>query len=86
MKKFIEESKHGVIFFSLGSLASKDLLAADVRTALKNAFARIPQRVIWKYDGQIEGLSDNVFLSKWVPQKEILGNREIVLFELSTLN
>lgn len=38
-----------------------------------NAFASIPQRVIWKYEKPIENLPENVMISNWVPQRDILG-------------
>lgn len=41
--------------------------------AFRDAFVEIPQRVIWKFEKQIENLSDNVMLTKWMPQRDILG-------------
>lgn len=81
----MNEAKHGVILFSLGSLVSGMALTQKVKTALKEAFAEIPQRVIWKFDEDLEGLSDNVLVSKWLPQKEILGLRIIIYFSNTSL-
>lgn len=55
---------------------------------MKETFAAIPQRIIWKLDEDISGLSNNVFMSKWVPQKEILGERVFIcsFFKLYVLN
>lgn len=36
-------------------------------------FATLPQRVIWKSDQQIEGITDNVMVLEWIPQQDILG-------------
>lgn len=74
MKKFIDEAEHGVILFSTGTQVRSDLFDPKVKTALKNVFAKIPQRVLWKSVGDIDGLSGNVMLNKWFPQKEVLGN------------
>lgn len=73
LMKFLNEATHGVILFSLGTLTNSYTLSSEIIAALKTTFAKIPQRVIWKHDDVIEGISDNVLLSSWVPQKEILG-------------
>lgn len=44
-----------------------------MKKIFKETFAEIPQAVIWKFEEQVEGLSDNVMVSSWVPQREILG-------------
>lgn len=66
-----------MILFSLGTVVSDDVIKPDLQSILKNTFVKIPQRVIWKSNEQIEGLSENVLLKKWVPQKEILGNSDL---------
>ena len=43
------------------------------RQAFVEAFSRLPQRVLWKYEGELEGLSDNVKTSSWLPQQDVLG-------------
>lgn len=73
MEKFIEEAEHGVVVFSLGSIAKSNTMTAEIKAAFQDAFAEIPQRVIWKFDDSIENLSRNVLLTKWMPQRDILG-------------
>lgn len=73
LKNFVEGASHGVILFTLGSLVKGSSLPDQSKQAFINAFARIPQRVIWKFEDSIDGLSDNVLLSKWLPQRDILG-------------
>lgn len=40
-----------------------------------NALSKIPQRIIWKWDNSSTDFqnSDNVLLSPWLPQNDILG-------------
>lgn len=88
IQRFIDEAPDGVILFSLGSIVSGPVLTPKLRAAFKAAFAQVPQRVIWKFDENIPVVSDNVMMSKWVPQKEILGDnffhfRFIIFSELS---
>ena len=43
--------------------------------AFLRVFAEIPQRVIWKWDGQkLENASDNILFIDWLPQQDLLGN------------
>ncbi|XKL68154.1 hypothetical protein PGB90_003645 [Kerria lacca] len=80
IKKFIDESEHGVILLSFGSITLSNSVGEDFRIILKEVFAQIPQRVIWKFDEDIEGISENVMLMNWVPQKEILAHKNVVAF------
>lgn len=73
MQTILDEAQQGVILFSLGTITSDDALNPDLRTVLIRTFEKIPQRVLWKFNGKIDGLSNNVLLRKRFPQKEILG-------------
>lgn len=81
IKQFIETSTDGVIYFSLGSnVRSKDLPVATRDTLLK-VFGNLKQRVLWKFeDDQLPGKPDNVFISKWFPQPDILAHPKVTLF------
>ncbi len=50
-------------------------MPSEMKRAFAEAFAQIPQQVIWKFEEQIENLSDNVRLMDWVPQRDILGKK-----------
>ncbi|XP_002000242.2 UDP-glucosyltransferase 2 [Drosophila mojavensis] len=81
IKQFIESSTHGVIYFSLGSnVRSKDLPESTRDTLLK-VFGSLKQRVLWKFeDNLLPGKPDNVFISKWFPQPDILAHPNVKLF------
>lgn len=81
IKNFIESSPEGVIYFSLGSnVQSKDLPLATRETLLK-VFAGLKQRVLWKFeDDQMPNKPDNVLISKWFPQPDILAHPNVKLF------
>jgi len=49
-------------------------LPERTKKALLDALAQIPQRVLWKYEDEIENLPNNVLIKKWLPQHEILCN------------
>ncbi|KAK7579965.1 hypothetical protein V9T40_000594 [Parthenolecanium corni] len=80
LKTFIDGAEHGVILFSIGSFVQSYNMPSEMLAALRKTFAQIPQRVIWKAEKRIEGLSENVLVSKWLPQRDILAHKNIVAF------
>lgn len=38
-----------------------------------HAFKHLEQRVIWKYEEDVPGVSENVLVRRWLPQQDILG-------------
>ncbi|CAL4065733.1 unnamed protein product, partial [Meganyctiphanes norvegica] len=70
----------GVIYFSLGSVVKGDTVPAKYRTLFVEAFRQLEQRVIWKWEQDLPGLSDNVMLTKWAPQQDILGHPSVKVF------
>ena len=51
------------------------------RLAFIRTFARLKQRVIWKWETEtMADLPANVKLSKWLPQQDVLGHKNIRLF------
>lgn len=75
IKAFIEGSEKGVILFSLGSMIKGSSLSIKAQVAFKEAFAEIPQRVIWKYEDEMTNTSNNILISPWVPQRDLLGRQ-----------
>ncbi|KAK3860902.1 hypothetical protein Pcinc_033082 [Petrolisthes cinctipes] len=70
----------GVIYFSLGSVAKGSSMPTEYRDAFIEAFRRLPHRVIWKYEGELKGVSDNVLIQKWLPQQDILAHNKVKVF------
>ena len=55
------------------------------KEVFSRAFAALPQRIIWKLDQSYKNVTKNVFVTNWVPQRDVLGaydtaSREDVLF------
>ncbi|XP_069945344.1 UDP-glycosyltransferase UGT5-like isoform X2 [Cherax quadricarinatus] len=75
-----EAGSSGVIYFSLGSIASSASMPVHLRDLFLQAFRRLPQRVIWKYEGELKNLTDNVMISKWLPQQDILAHDNVKAF------
>lgn len=75
-----EAAPAGVIYFSLGSVARSKTIPPEYRQAFLEAFRRMPQRVLWKYEGELEGASDNIRTSSWIPQQDVLAHDNVKVF------
>ncbi|XP_070701291.1 UDP-glucuronosyltransferase 1A1-like [Pempheris klunzingeri] len=65
--------EHGFIVFTLGTVVSD--MPETITSAFLEAFRQIPQKVIWRYTGQVrESIPDNVKMMKWVPQNDLLAH------------
>lgn len=74
LETFVQSSgDHGVIVMTLGTLVAK--LPQHVTEEIAAAFARLPQKVIWRYIGQRPtNLGNNTLLVNWLPQNDLLGH------------
>lgn len=81
LKDFIEGAKDGVVYFSMGSnLKSKDMPKEKIKNLL-NVFRKLKQKVIWKFeDDLLPDKPDNLKISKWLPQNDILGHPNVKVF------
>lgn len=68
----MDEAKHGVIYFSMGSnLRSMDM-SDQMRNSLLVMFGKLKQTVIWKFEEDLDNVPANIHLVKWAPQQSIL--------------
>ncbi|XP_074659624.1 UDP-glucuronosyltransferase 1A8-like [Tubulanus polymorphus] len=80
-KQFMDAATQGAIIVSFGSQADADF-PADVAEKFIDAFGRLEQQVFWRLDNSKFNLkvSDNVHLSKWLPQKGLLAHKNAKVF------
>ncbi|XP_060840456.1 UDP-glucosyltransferase 2-like [Rhopalosiphum padi] len=78
--EFIEQSPRGVIYFTLGSTIRMSSIPKHIKKVLMEAFAEIPQRVLWKYESKLEKNPENTMIKKWLPQRDILLHPNVKLF------
>lgn len=69
----MDESKDGVIYFSMGSNLQSDSWPENVKSDLLKMFGNLKQTVIWKFGVDLPNLPKNVHVLKWAPQPSILG-------------
>jgi UDP:flavonoid glycosyltransferase YjiC (YdhE family) len=66
----------GFIYVSMGSSVKASNMPEHLRRMLVQAFAKLPFRVLWKWEAGLVGMHDlpsNVKLQRWLPQQDILG-------------
>jgi UDP:flavonoid glycosyltransferase YjiC (YdhE family) len=81
IKAFLDNATEGVVYFSLGSNIRSTLLPAEKRDAILKTFAKLKQKVMWKWeDENLPGKPDNVFVKKWWPQDDILAHPNVKVF------
>ncbi|GAB6018683.1 hypothetical protein CHUAL_000359 [Chamberlinius hualienensis] len=81
LEEYMQNAKEeGVIYFSLGSFTKGEQMPEEMKSKLIEAFSRVPQQILWKYEVDIPNLSNNVKLIKWAPQQDLLAHPQLRLF------
>jgi len=81
LKQWIENSKDGFVYFSLGSILKSDLLPHEKQDAIFKSFGKLKQRVLVKWDGKVPSSAPkNCRFEKWVPQQAVLAHPNLRVF------
>ncbi|CAI6360786.1 unnamed protein product [Macrosiphum euphorbiae] len=81
LKTILDSAKHGVIYFSLGSVVKSSKMPRETVSLILSELAKLKQTVLWKWeDDQLPNLPKNVMVKKWFPQNDILGHPNCRLF------
>ncbi|XP_012232546.2 UDP-glycosyltransferase UGT5-like [Linepithema humile] len=81
LEKILNDAKQGYVYFSLGSNIKSNTLSDERRNMLLRAFAKLPYKVLWKFESEfLPDKPNNVIIRKWLPQQEILAHPNIRLF------
>ena len=56
-------------------------MSEEKRRLLLGVFSKLKQRVLWKWETEsMPDKPDNVMLSKWLPQQDVLADPKVRLF------
>ncbi|XP_017771338.1 PREDICTED: UDP-glucuronosyltransferase 2C1-like, partial [Nicrophorus vespilloides] len=80
LQTYFNESKHGVIYFSLGTNVKSEELKPSTMEGILRAFSKSKYNILWKFDGKLPYNPKNVKIAKWLPQKAILSHPKTVAF------
>jgi glucuronosyltransferase len=78
--EFLSGAKDGFIFFSMGSVLKSKFFSESLQNTFLSAFSKLKQRVLWKFEAELDNLPPNVRIGKWLPQHDILAHPNIRLF------
>ncbi|XP_037832940.1 UDP-glucuronosyltransferase 2B31-like [Kryptolebias marmoratus] len=80
LEEFVQNSgEHGVIVMTLGTLLSN--LGSEVSEIIASAFAKLPQKVVWRHIGKRpDTLGNNTMLVEWLPQNDLIGHPKTKVF------
>lgn len=81
LRRYLDEAEHGVVYFSLGSNFKTADLPKDKIDIILSTLSKFPQKFLWKFeDDTLDNVPKNVKISKWLPQRAILGKFKNVLY------
>lgn len=81
LETFVASSGNdGFIIFGLGSFAQSMHFPQRMKEAFLNAFGKLKQKVIWKFEDDSLKTPPNVMITNWMPQQDLLGHPKIRLF------
>lgn len=75
LEEYVQSSGDaGIIVFSLGTYVT--YMKEEFIAVFANAFAKLPQKVIWQFRGTPPAILDkipNIKTMEWLPQNDLLG-------------
>jgi glucuronosyltransferase len=81
LKTFLDGAQNGAILFSFGSNVKSNFLSDETIKTLLSVFSKVKQRVVMKWESdELKGKPDNVLISKWLPQDDVLAHKNVKAF------
>ena len=80
LASWLEQADHGVVFVSFGSVITAAKMPEEKRLMMVRVFSRLEQRVVWKWETEMEDVPANVLLSSWLPQPSLLADPKVRVF------
>ncbi|XP_053297750.1 UDP-glucuronosyltransferase 2C1 isoform X1 [Pleuronectes platessa] len=80
LEQFVQSAgEHGVIIMTLGTLVNA--LPKEAADEIASAFAKMPQKVIWRHKGEHPStLGNNTLIVDWMPQRDLLAHPQTKVF------
>lgn len=81
LQQFLDNAKYGVVLISWGSMIRAETMPETMLDGVLKAIRASKQRFVWKWENDtIPDKPDNLFISKWLPQREILCHPNVKVF------
>lgn len=67
-----------MVFVSWGSMVKADTMTDEIRESMLQAFGSFKEKFLWKWENEtIPNKPKNVYIQKWLQQREILCKLDI---------
>ncbi|XP_078051547.1 UDP-glucosyltransferase 2-like, partial [Augochlora pura] len=80
LQQFVDNASEGFIYFSMGTNVMSSSMPKETLQVFVDVFAKLPYKVVWKFENNLPNKPDNVFIDKWLPQQKLLAHPNIKLF------
>lgn len=65
--------REGVLLFSMGSMVKASTMDTKTRDSMIDILSRLKECVLWKWEENLSGLTNNIKTVAWLPQNDVLG-------------
>ncbi|KAK5640108.1 hypothetical protein RI129_010919 [Pyrocoelia pectoralis] len=77
----LDNATKGFIYFSLGTNVKSKDIPLKLRNIILETFSELPYTILWKFeDEKLPNKPNNVIVSPWLPQQDVLRHSNIKLF------
>ena len=73
LKRNMDASERGVIYISFGTNVLPRMLPEEKIKTMISVLSNMPYNVMWKWNQDLPGLGNNINISKWYPQADLLS-------------
>ncbi|XP_026735997.1 UDP-glucuronosyltransferase 2B10-like [Trichoplusia ni] len=80
LQDLMDNAKHGVIYFSMGSFFKSKHLPKSLVRGLVKTFGELKETVLWKFEEDLPDLPSNLHILQWAPQSSILAHKNLKFF------
>jgi len=80
LKEFMDSATEGAVLVSFGSALKPEQMPPEKIQVFIDTFKNLGMKVVWKWNSEMPGLPDNIFLSSWIPQQDLLGHPNLKVF------
>ncbi|XP_026735995.1 UDP-glucuronosyltransferase 2B10-like isoform X2 [Trichoplusia ni] len=80
LQDLMDNAKHGVIYFSMGSFFKSKHLPQSLVRGLVKTFGELKETVLWKFEEDLTDLPSNLHILQWAPQASILAHPNLKFF------
>lgn len=70
----MDDAPNGFIYVSLGTNVHPSMFPEKLKNVFFNTLSNLPTKVVWKFTEDFSKIPNNMYIGKWFPQQEILGN------------